>query len=157
MAAKAFEVEGLAEFRAQLRDADRAFPRELTKFHRSIARDVLLLARANAARLSPMQRKAASALGARATQTGAAIVLNPSTRVPFVDAAFWGALRRTGWNRWDPYSRPQFPAWVGATWTVGVAGEGPYAINDAIATYLPRIDGLYDDMFDRVGAIAGFR
>ena len=44
-----------------------------------------------------------------------------------------------------PGTRPQFLPWVGNTWIGGRRGEGPYVINDTVASYADEIDGMYQD------------
>lgn len=142
MAASATSVRGLKEFRALLKQADGQWPKELAKAHREIARKVAGTAQANAQDGEPVQRKAAPAIKGSGTQSGAAIRVSGGAKYPFADGAFWGAL-----------AFPQFPEWVGNTWDAGVASEGPYAINPAIASEIPDILATYDqmvaDLFDR--------
>lgn len=66
------------------------------------------------------------------------------------NVAFWGAKKRTGWYaaRRYAHSTRQHPSWVGNTWEAAVAGQGPYAINAALAAELQRFLGLYGQMID---------
>ena len=62
-------------------------------------------------------------------------------------AAFWGAKKRTGWYADPRYrkSKRQHPIWVGNSWQAGAKGQGPYALNDAIADNRDRIFELFSD------------
>ncbi len=151
------EVQGLAEFRRALRAMDPAFTRELSKTHREIAKRAGVASRAKAQGLGPQQRREAGAIGWSGTMTGAVVRVAQSARYPFANPAFWGRMRRTGWyaSKWatSHSGRAQGLPWVGSSWDVGVRGQGPYAINDAIADELPSIMKDYsaalDDLFRR--------
>lgn len=89
-------------------------------------------------------------------------------------AAFAGAKKKTGWNAYSylrkkakhhtsvraggapgrkagnavRYRRGETPnqlPWIGNDWVVGEAGQGPYAINDAVDHMKPQIIEWYGD------------
>ncbi len=66
------------------------------------------------------------------------------------NAAFWGAKQdHTGWNAGNR-GQPNQPEWVGNSWDVGVKGQGPYALNEAIATHL---DSYLEEMWDGIDRV----
>lgn len=151
------EVQGLTEFRRALRAMDPAFARELSKTHRGIAKRAGMASRTKAQSLGAPQRREAGAIGWSGTMTGAVVRVSQSARFPFANPTFWGRTSRTGWyaEKWaaSHSGRAQGLPWVGSSWDVGVRGQGPYAINDAIADELPSIMKDYsealDDLFGR--------
>lgn len=82
------------------------------------------------------QRHFASAIKGRGTVTGARIQIDG---LAGSDGAFWGAKQYR-----------QFNPWVGNSWSAGVAGQGPYAINDTIAEMQDEIQQMYLDGVQRV-------
>ncbi len=142
MAQAATQVRGLAEFRSQLKAADKTFPRELAKAHRKIGNQVAGTAQSIAKGTSRQMAAASGAIKGRGTQRQASVAISGGARIPFADGAFWGA---------EAY--PQFPPWVGNTWAPGVAGQGPYAINDAVAEEIPEtldtFSQMITDLYDR--------
>ena len=136
----AASISGLGEFQAQLKALGPAWPRQLSKVNRAIAKEGAAYARAEAEAMGGIQAKAASAITGSGTQARAAIVVADSEAVPFAKVAFWGADRHSGWfakPQYESSTSKQHPAWVGSSWDVAVAGEGPYAINTALARHLP--------------------
>jgi hypothetical protein len=97
--------------------------------------------------------KAAGSIRAYATQQQASIGVS-SGGIPAV--AFWGALKRTGWyaHIHSPGGRPQHPKWVGTSWEPGQRGQGPYAINDALAEVADTIEERYAEMITDLAARA---
>jgi hypothetical protein len=137
----ALEIEGLKEFRKELKAVDAAWPKAMQQAHKAISQEVAEAARGRASGMGGVQAKAAGAIKGYATAVQASAGF-PSGGV--AGAAFWGTLRHTGWyaaRRYSASSRRQHPIWVGNSWEPGVAGQGPYAINDAIAS---DIDGIVD-------------
>jgi len=158
------EIIGLKEFRRALREVGPAWPKELRAVHAQISRRGEALSQSQARGMGGIQAKAASAIRGRANQSEARIAVSPSRSAPMANVAFWGAKRHTGWYAAPQYASgpAQHPPWVGNTWDVAVAGTGPYAINDALARYLPELLDQYlkmlDRLFDRAypgGAAAG--
>lgn len=98
-----------------------------------------LAAEARAEASTPLERKMAPAIKGSATVgRGARLQISKTKSREAAWAAFWGQTRRSGWfaaGRYREYSgRDQgFKRWVGASWGVGQQGEGPYALNPAIA------------------------
>lgn len=142
------QVEGLKEFRAALRQLGPQWGRMLSKTHRDIAKKVAATAQSYARGTGKQQARMAAAIKGSGTQSGAAITVNQSTRHPYANVAFWGQTKRTGWYAaiWAAGhhdGRAQALPWVGSDWQVGVSGEGPYAINDAIEAELPGVMDTY--------------
>lgn len=130
------EAKGAREFRRELKAAGKEWPKQLTKVHKTIARAVQDRARARARGYGGVRRKAANAITARASAREAGIGVTLGTaRYPFSAGAFFGA---------DRYK--QFPGWVGNNWEAGVYGQGPYAINEAVAGESDNILSSYGDM-----------
>jgi hypothetical protein len=83
---------------------------------------------------------ARAAAGVRAAPTSTAAKVRVSGRVPTSTkpmsalAPVYGTRGRTGW-----FAAPRYrtgannPPWVGNDWTVGVRGQGPRGVNDALA------------------------
>lgn len=149
MAVQAVSVDGLKELRRDLKALGPQWPKELTKLHKEIARTVQVAAVANAAGMGRMQRKEAGAIKASGTQDSAALRVAQSSRYPFANPAFWGKIKRTGWYA-GGHGRAQSLPWVGSDWQVGVKGEGPYALNDAVADKIPEIMREYGHMLDEL-------
>lgn len=149
MAKAAIEVEGLKEFRKELRQlADgKTWAKELGTVQRTLAKKVAGWAKSDASGMGGPAGHFASSIKGAGGAAGAKITVAPKA-----NAAFWGAKRRTGWNAGNN-GRPQHPRWVGAGWDVGVAGQGPYAINSAIAAHMDEIEREYwsgvDDLTSR--------
>ena len=140
MAAAPLEVttKGISEFRKELKALGKEWPRQVGMVNRVVAKKASEKARYRAASGRPIQRRAAGAIKGTGTVAGAAVAVKPGAATAMANVAFWGVKRRVGWYAQDRYagSSPQrHPAWIGSSWQVGVAGQGPYAINDAIAEY----------------------
>jgi hypothetical protein len=142
----AVEVVGLPAFRKQLRQLEnpRRWTTELGRVHRDLAKDVASAARGAASGMGGPQRKFAGAIVGRGGASGARIGLRGND----ANAAFWGAKQRTGWNAGT--ETPNLPKWVGNSWEVGAAGQGPYAINATIAARMDEILEQYGDAIDRL-------
>ena len=137
-------VVGLIDFRRELKalEGDTNWARELTKVHQKVARKGASAARAEASAMGGQQRHFASSIGGRGLATSARIEVSGEA-----NAVFWGTKGKgTGWN--TEFGTTQNPPWVGASWDTGVAGEGPYAINDAIAKNVEEIVDFYSEMLD---------
>lgn len=148
----AVHVEGLNEFRRALRAMGPQWARRLSQAHKKIASRTSQIAQALARGMGGVQAKASPAIKGRATNSAAKIAIAGGSSLPMANAAFFGAKRHSGWYAkpqfWD--GPPQLPEWVGNGWDVGVAGTGPYAINDAIATYMPYLIEDFADMIDEI-------
>ncbi len=144
------EVIGLREFAAELRQLQnsRRWLQELGKSQREIATKVAGWSRFAAASMGGPQRHFASAIVGRGGVSGAKIQIADEQAF----AAFWGAKKRTGWNVGN--DTPNLPQWVGNSWDVGVAGQGPYAINDTIAKRTDEILRMYGEAIDQITADA---
>ena len=137
-------VEGLTEFRRDLRALDNSsrWLRELAAEQRVIANTVAGRSRFAASAMGGPQKHFASAIKGRGSSTGARIQID-SNRYPGADGAFWGAKQYR-----------QFDDWVGSSWSAGVKGEGPYAINDTIADMADEIVEMYGAGIERVALAA---
>jgi hypothetical protein len=147
MAVQAVSVAGLKELRRDLKALGPQWGRELSKVHREIAKDVQGKAQSTARGMGRQQSREAGAIKASGTQSAAALSVVQSSRYPFANVAFWGKIKRTGWYA-GGHGRAQSLPWVGNTWQVGVKGEGPYALNEAVADRLPQIMHNYEQMLD---------
>lgn len=152
MPEKAVEVKGLTEFRRELRRMSAEFPKEMRRTQKDIADDVAERARGLASGYGRLQAHAAPAIRSYATQVQASVGFTTGGSYPMASVAFWGAMRHTGWYAKARYahSTRQHPPWVGNSWDVGVRGQGPRAINPAIADMLPEIDERYLKMIDEL-------
>lgn len=140
----AVEVQGLAELRRELRRLEnpREWTKELGRVQRDVAKKAAGWAQTSAKGMGGPQSHFATAIRGRGGVTGARIVVAR----PEANAAFWGAKKRTGWYARYRYSQStgqQHPRWVGASWDVAKAGEGPYAINASLAARMPEIERMY--------------
>lgn len=144
--ADAFRIDGLKELRQELRKAEdpKAWGKELAASNREAAREVAGWARATARSMGGPFAHFADQITGRATQAAARIQIDPTA-----NATFWGAKGTSGWNRGNG-GAPQHPAWVGASWDVGVVGQGPYAINETIARRGGEIVDIYAEIIDRI-------
>lgn len=140
------DVPELPSFRRALKAMDPQWPKGLRRVHKEIADRGAALSRAEASGMGGVQAAAASAIKGKANQREARVGVAPSGRVPFANVAFWGAKKHTGWYAHVHSDRPQHPEWVGNSWDVAVAGQGPYAINTALAGYKPDIWEAYFQM-----------
>lgn len=175
-------IEGLTEFRQHLKGLDAAWARQQSRLMKSIAQEAAHDARAVAEAKGGVYAKSAAAivpLGPYTTSARLAVV--PGAGTEMAQATFWGTLRRTGWyakHRYTPGGAAthalrhgigaalparkrakgyglQHPMWVGNTWDTAVAGQGPYALNDALATnvarYLERLEAGLEDLAVKSG------
>lgn len=153
MAGPTVEVEGLRDLRRELRRLGPEWPKAMRKGFKAISDEVATRARPRASAMGGVQAKAAGKIrgyaGAAEASVGA-----PSGGIAAV--AFFGAKKHTGWYANPRYagSPPQHPKWVGNSWEAGVAGQGPYAINDAVAAEVPWILAQFETVIDEVTAKA---
>lgn len=114
------------------------------------------------ARAARATRGSATSLSARVSVGGQA--------VPGAVAAVWGHRGPTGWyggwrngavdeQRRRGYARtavfrPNNPFWIGNNWTVGVKGQGPRGINEALADHIDDLRGEVAVEVDRIAARA---
>lgn len=137
-------VAGLADFQRDLRAVDAKLPRELAKGLKEAAEPVAERARslARAAGGAISHQPVVDSIKAAAEQRYAKIVWG-GARAPMADGAIMGALQYR-----------QFRGWVGNDWEVGVAGQGPYAVNDAVAQSEAELIESIGDLVERVSAQA---
>lgn len=150
------QVVGLREFRAALAKLDGNWDSRLSLAHQKIAAKGATVSRAYAAGMGGVQSKAKSAIGGKHTKNEAAVGVFGSRLDRMANVAYWGAKRKTGWYRKPRYfdSPPQHAPWVGNTWEAAVAGQGPYAINNALAANLDELLDEYMQMVDGIAAEA---
>ena len=145
-------IQGLPEFRKELRRLDKSWPKELRKVHKKIADQGAMRSQSVARGMGGQQRKYASAIKGKANQREARIGITAGKSNAGANAAFWGARARYGWYGFRRYhdtgGAPQYRPWVGNAWQAASYRGGPYAINPALAQYLPRILDLYLEMLD---------
>lgn len=132
----AIELKGGRAFRRELKAAstDTKWNNELSKSYKRVSGFVASRSAEYARGTGGQTAHFADSVMGRARNTGAYVTVKPNAAT-----AFWGAKKRTGWNASNPNSRPQHPKWIGNSWSVGVLGQGPYAINPAIAHHMPEI------------------
>lgn len=144
----AVQVVGLKELRRELKKLEepREWSKALGRIHREVAKAVAETARGYATQMGGSQKHFAAAIRGYGSAPAARLAIAD----PKAFGAFWGAKQRwTGWNaRNGDQGRPNQPEWVGNTFPVGVRGQGPYAVNDAIADRLPWIEEHFADQID---------
>lgn len=142
------QIVGLNELRRELRRLEnpREWSKALAKIHREVAKEVASTARSFAQANGGSQKHFAAAIrGYGSVQAARIGIANPDAF-----AAFWGAKQdHTGWNAGNE-GRPNQPEWVGNSFDVGVKGQGPYALNDAVAD---RIEWAVDTIWAEVDAL----
>lgn len=109
--------------------------------------------RRQATSMGGVYAKGAPAIVGAANVKAARIRVKATKQYRFAPAAFWGTKRRTGWyaaRRFEGNSAQQHPPWVGASWDVGVKGQGPYAINDAIAENIEEMLDLWSERLQQL-------
>lgn len=144
-------VDGLGDFTRDLRALGPEWPKALRAVHKDIANKGRDWARAKALGMGGVQAKAARAIGGTATAREARVSVSSGARTPYANAAFWGAKRRTGWYAAERYATSagrQHPPWVGNSWDAAVRGQGPYAINAALADHVDEILDYYSAAID---------
>jgi hypothetical protein len=150
-------VTGLDEFMRALKKIDKRFGPEFKKAHKKVAERADQWSEWEAAGGTRIQQLMLSAIKNRATEKDARVYIQPSKKNAFANPAFWGAKKRTGWFA-DPLKYKaydsQFDKWVGKSWDVAVAGQGPYAINPALAKHMPDILDVFEDALFEIAAPA---
>lgn len=147
------DIVGLNEFRAALKALDGNWPKELKEAHKTIGDRGAQWGQWEAATGSRMQQVARAAIKGKGTEKDARIRVAQTKAIPFANFAFWGGKRRAGWFadplRYGAYASP-FQPWVGSDWQAASAGEGPYAINPALAKHMDDILETYWKLIDRI-------
>lgn len=147
------EVIGLAQFRRQLALAPAELASELKKAHKDLADRAAEWSRYEAASLGRQQATAIDRIRGTSTPLQARITVSNTNAVPYASAAYWGAKRHTGWYgaaKYDRSTGKQFLPWVGNSWDVAVAGQGPYGINAALAKHMDDLVDFYDKAINSV-------
>lgn len=150
------EIVGVKEFRRALKRLGSEWPKELRRVHKEIGDLGLRYSQAEARLMGGVQARSASALRSKANQRSARIGVTPGRGAPMANVAFWGAKAHTGWYAKPRYrgGPPQHPPWVGNTWEAAVMGQGPYAINPALARHMDEILDAYAEAIDRLADAA---
>lgn len=143
------ELRGFTEFRKELKALGPEWPKELRKVYKATSDRAANWARAKARAMGGVQEKFAGAIRGYANQRSARVGVNTGPRSG-AGPAFWGAKRHTGWYAKGRYhdSTPQHPPWVGNSWDAAVHGQGPYAINAALADHLDDVVDEFAEMVD---------
>lgn len=147
------QIVGLKELGSDLRELGGEWARALRSIHKVVADEGANQAQRDARGMGGVQAHYAKAIKAYASERDARVGIRTSGDNAGASVAFWGAEKRTGWyakGRYADSPTPQHPAWVGNSWDVAVAGEGPYAINSALARYLPYLLEDYERMIDEL-------
>ncbi len=136
----------LATFRKELAGLGAEWPKQVKEVNKTIATKGARRAMGRALSMGGVWARNASAIKPRATARFGSVQVKPSrarsSRTAGAKSAFWGSNKRTGWYAADRFASStgrQHPPWVGNTWAAGVRGQGPYAINDALADYGPEL------------------
>lgn len=143
----------MREFRKELKALHPQWPRALGDVHKQIAEEGAEVSRYTAHGMGGVQAKAADAIRGIGNQRDARVGITGGAGLPMANPAFWGAKRHTGWNA-RRNGLPNLPDWVGNSWEPAVAGQGPYAINNALAQYMPRLMDHYAEMIDQLAKAA---
>lgn len=125
----------------------------LKEIHKEVAAAAASAAQSEARMMGGLQGKAASRIKGRGTDRAARVVVSKTKTTPYAYTAFWGQKKRSGWYAWGRYANAaasQHPEWVGNTWDVAVKGQGPYAINDALAENLDAILDIYKEKLQQL-------
>lgn len=157
--ASALTVQGIKEFRRALKELGPEWPKQLSRAHRDIAKIAERVSQSEARRMGGVQGKAAGAIRGSGNARNAKVSIKPSrsarSDTAMANVAFWGAIKRTGDNRAGRRNgKRQHPIWVGDNWDAAVAGQGPYAINTALARNIDDITDAYLAAIDRLSAAA---
>lgn len=160
----AIKVEGGRELRKALKDLEgKDGPKRLKGAYKEIADMAASDAKSAASGGTPLQRKMAGAIKARATTTrGSVAFTRTKNSHPATGPAFWGVKdRRLGWFADPKYAgytarTQKLPVHVGNTWTAATRGQGPHRVNDALAANVDRYVDAIDDAMDKAIRDAGF-
>lgn len=145
---ESISVDGLDEFRDQLRTMGPKVEKELKRVHKSAAELIAANARARvSSRVGP-------GIKAKGDLDGAKV--GTEARGSYADALvrFWGTRKRTGWYANPRYAKStqQHPEWVGNQWVPGSGDGVPYHIGDAINETVSDVEQL---LLDGYQAAAG--
>lgn len=146
----AISIDGLDDFRADLKAVGDDWPKQLAKINREVKTAAVKWSRADLKVLGGVHAKSAKGVTGWASQKAASVgVKTGGSRYPWAAVGVWGADRRTGWYGKARYyglrGGRQHPAWVGSDWRVGVRGEGPYGINTALHDHHDEIAAMFAD------------
>lgn len=145
------------QFRKELRKlgpAGKDWRAKLAEVNEANAYIIAAEARVLALAMGGVQAHAAEVIKSGKTERGLRINVSATSAHPEGLAAFWGAKQATGWNAGG--DKPNLPDWVGIAWKVGTAGEGPYAVNDAIAAKRDDVVKSWAQAVEDLAREAGF-
>jgi len=144
MASLSVRVEGLSQFRRELKAANPKFGRELAKAHKKAGDHV-----ANKAKGPLPARVRKSAIRGRGTQRGAFVDVVPVRGDEL--GVLMGAKRRVGWYSQPKYgssSGRQFEPWVGNQWEPGSNAGKPYFIGAPINSSVDDVVEILGDALE---------
>lgn len=136
------EVEGLAEFRRDLRAVEAKYPKELAKINREVAKEVKDGAQRSARSQGSVAGKSAPSLRHGASGTRAYVQID-GAKHPYALGAEFGSLR---YAQFKPWRGNQFTGWDGGPGyflhpTIREMG------GDIEERYLSRLDDLHRQAF----------
>jgi len=126
---------------------------DIAALNKDIAEMLAAKARTKAAGMGGVYAKGAPAIVGAGTVKAGRVRVKATGGYRFAPVAFWGTKRRTGWyaaRRFEGSGREQHPYWVGNMFDVGVKGQGPYAINDAIAENIDELLELWEQRLQEI-------
>jgi hypothetical protein len=135
------------------RMAKDVYGEDIAELNQEIADLLAEKSRREASGMGGVYAKAAPAIVGAGTVRAARIRVKATKQYRFAPAAFWGTKRRSGWyaaRRFEGSGGEQHPYWVGNTWDVGVKGQGPYAINNAIADNIDDVLELWEKRLQEI-------
>lgn len=138
-------IEGLAGMRQQLRAMDKQEAKKFRDELKALAEESAIDARGAAQGGTRQQQTAAYNVVGSGNLAGGSVVVSNGNGIPWALGSFFGS------------KRPQFPGlpWVGKSWDVGVRGQGPYFINDAIADDADDLMRELPQIIERVARASG--
>mgnify|MGYP000483430577 CR=1 FL=1 len=135
MAQLGVRVDGLREFRADLKALEDRLPRELTKVNKRAAEFLAQRARARGQSLGSVAAKAAETLRASGSQLGGYVIGGDGA--PYFFGAEFGA-----------FAYPQFKPWRGS------GGDAGYFVYPEIRASEEEVVDMYGDLLDDLAARA---
>lgn len=165
------DIAGLRKDIKDLGPDGKRWDKALAKVNKRSATVIAKEGRSRAEAMGGMQARAASRIQGSQSAKGLSVRVSKTGAHPEALAAIWGGKKRTGWNAPKPprtgilgrlkrtpqrADTPNLPEWVGNTWKPGVTGEGPYAVNDAIAAKRDEVIAGWSKAIDELADAAGF-
>jgi len=135
------------------RMAKDVYGEDIASLNQEIADILAEKSRREASGMGGVYAKAAPAIVGVGNFKSARVRVKATKQYRFAPAAFWGTKRRSGWyaaRRFESSGGEQHPPWVGAGWDVGVKGQGPYAINNAIADNIDDVLQMWEERLQEI-------